>query len=118
MDWEAENKVLVSLGHTLAQCITPPAPGAQQLQTLPANTPMLLHPTGKASSPGHLEKDSNNCYCNWMRICTGRENAHPSPTVNTTLVFPWTRPEIKAKGSSPGGQPGAAMSVAGAGAPG
>lgn len=46
-----------------------------------------------------------------MSACTGTENAHPSPTVNTTLVFPWIRPENKAKDSSPRGQQGLAMAT-------
>lgn len=103
----AGNEGLVSLGHALAQHVTSetgeghPVPGVQQLQTQPANTPSYFIQLQGQPSTGHLEKGFNNSDCSWMRACTGTENAHPSPTVNTTLVFPWIGPENKAKDSSP-----------------
>lgn len=41
----------------------------------------------------------------------GADSACASPTVNTMQLFPCTKPEIKAKGSGPGGQPGPARAM-------
>ena len=65
----------------------------------------------EAGSPGHLENGSHSSACSWRRACTGADSACASPTVNTMPLFPWTKPEIKAKGSGPGGQPGPARAM-------
>ena len=106
------DKALVSRGCTLAQGIKltrlaePPRP----------RSPAREHPNAvssncEAGSPGHLENGSHSSACSWRRACTGADSACASPTVNTMPLFPWTKPEIKAKGSGPGGQPGPARAM-------
>lgn len=106
------NKALVSRGCALAQGITLPRLAEPPCPRSPAREhPNAVSSNCKAGSPGPLEKGFHSYACSWRQACTGAESACASPTVNTMLLVPWTKPEIKAKGSGPGGQPGPAMAM-------